>query len=204
MLGRNIVRFAVVAASLRLLLSEQTYGTIGLLTVVGMGNDQLVTLNLVMTLASVAGLIVSLMTLDMKDLYKPVLIAVALIGIGAWLDSDSTNLTRPSSLYVSQGIIAFAALYFLGPMVMIGIFRALARGPNHIVSFSAIFGITQTLGGLAGTALLGSFQIVREKYHGFELVQSLTATDPQVVQRIQQLGGAYARVQGDAAAEPLA
>ncbi|MEP9400606.1 MFS transporter [Sphingomonas silueang] len=197
MLGRNIIRFAVVAASLRVLLSEQTYGTVGLLTVVGVGNDQLVTLSLVMVLASIAGLAVSLLTLNMADLYKPVVIAVALIGIGAWLDSDSTNLTRPSSLYVSQGIIAFAALYFLGPMLMIGIFRALARGPSHIVSFSAVFGITQTLGGLAGTALLGSFQIVREKYHSFELVQSLTATDPLVVQRIQQLGGAYARVQGD-------
>ncbi len=198
MLGRNIVRFAVVAAVLRILLSEQTYGTVGLLAVVGMGNDQLVTLNLVMTLASVAGVVVGILTLDMKDLYRPVVIAVALIGLGAWMDSDSTNLTRPASLYLSQGIIAFAALYFLGPMIMIGIFRALARGPSHIVSFSAIFGITQTLGGLAGTALLGSFQIVREKYHAFELVQSLTATDPLVVQRIQQLGGAYARVQGDA------
>ncbi len=198
MLGRNIIRFAVVAASLRILLSEQTYGTLGLLTVVGMGNDQLVTLNFVMLLASIAGLVVSLKTLDMQDLYKPVILSVALIGVGAWLDADSTNLTRPSGLYVSQALIAFAALYFLGPMVMIGIFRALARGPSHIVSFSALFSITQTLGGLAGTALLGSFQIVREKYHAFELTQSLTATDPQVVQRIQQLGGAYARVLGDA------
>ncbi|WP_242416614.1 MFS transporter [Sphingomonas panni] len=199
MLGRNIVRFAVVAASLRILLSEQTFGTVGLLTVVGMGNDQLVTLSLVMTLASIAGVVVSLKTLNMQDLYKPVIVAVALIGLGAWLDSDSTNLTRPSSLYVSQGIIAFAALYFLGPMIMIGIFRALARGPSHIISFSAIFSISQTMGGLAGTALLGSFQILREKYHAFELTQTLTATDPQVVQRIQQLGGAYARVLGDAA-----
>lgn len=197
MLGRNIIRFAIVAASLRILLSEQTFGTVGLLTVVGMGNDQLVTLSLVMTLASIAGVVVSLKTLNMQDLYKPVVIAVALIGLGAWLDSDSTNLTRPSSLYVSQGIIAFAALYFLGPMIMIGVFRALARGPSHIISFSAIFSISQTMGGLAGTALLGSFQIVREKYHAFELTQSLTATDPQVVQRIQQLGGAYARVLGD-------
>ena len=163
-----------------------------------MGNDQLVTLSLVMTLASIAGVMVSLKTLNMQDLYKPVIVAVALIGLGAWLDSDSTNLTRPSSLYVSQGIIAFAALYFLGPMIMIGIFRALARGPSHIISFSAIFSISQTMGGLAGTALLGSFQIVREKYHAFELAQTLTATDPQVVQRIQQLGGAYARVLGDA------
>lgn len=197
MLGRNIIRFGIVAASLRILLSEQTYGTVGLLSVVGMGNDQLVTLSLCMVLGSLAGLIVGLKTLNMADLYKPVVIAVALIGIGAWMDSDSTNLTRPSSLYLSQTIIAFAALYFLGPMLMIGIFRALARGTTHIVSFSALFGITQTLGGLAGTALLGSFQIVREKYHSFELVQSLTLTDPVVVQRIQQLGGAYARVQGD-------
>src|SRR3546814_2916670 len=45
--------------------------------------------------------------------------------------------------------------------------------------------------------MLGSFQIVRERFHSNELVQSLVMTDPQVATRIQQLGGAYARVLTD-------
>lgn len=197
MRNRNIVRFAIVAASLRILLSEQSYGSIGLMTVVGMGNDQLVTLNLVVVIASIAGICVSLATLTPKDLILPVVISVALIGVGAWMDSHADNLTRPANLYLSQALIAFAALFFLGPMIMIGVFRALARGPSHIISFSAVFGISQTMGGLVGSALLGSFQIVREKFHAFQLTQSLTLADPQVAARIRQLGGAYASAIGD-------
>jgi hypothetical protein len=82
---------------------------------------------------------------------------------------------------------------------LMGILRAMAKGPNHLVSFSAIFGITQSLGGLAGSAALGTFQIAREKFHSHEIVQSLTLTDPQVSARIQSLGAAYGRVLNDPA-----
>src|SRR3546814_18122651 len=79
----------------------------------------------------------------------------------------------------------------------LGMLRAIVNGPSHLVSFSAVFGISQTLGGIGGAAMLGSFQIVRERFHSNELVQSLVMTDPQVATRIQQLGGAYARVLTD-------
>src|SRR3546814_16257769 len=78
--------------------------------------------------------------------------------------------------------------------MMAGMLRSIFNGPSHLVSFSAVFGISQTLGGIGGAAMLGSFQIVRERFHSNELVQSLVMTDPQVATRIQQLGGAYARV----------
>lgn len=71
--------------------------------------------------------------------------------------------------------------------------------PRHIVSFSAVFGISQQLGGLGGAALLGSFQIVRERFHSEVLTQALLPTDPSVALRLQQLGGAYARVLSDPA-----
>src|SRR3546814_6922462 len=106
-------------------------------------------------------------------------------------------LTRPANLFLSQAMIAFAAIYFIGPTMMAGMLRAIVNGPSHLVSFSAVFGISQTLGGIGGAAMLGSFQIVRERFHSNELVQSLVMTDPQVATRIQQLGGAYARVLTD-------
>src|SRR3546814_3866119 len=86
-------------------------------------------------------------------------------------------------------MIAFAAIYFIGPTMMAGMLRAIVNGPSHLVSFSAVFGISQTLGGIGGAAMLGSFQIVRERFHSNELVQSLVMTDPQVATRIPQLGG---------------
>jgi MFS family permease len=195
--SRDVLRFAAVAAVMRILLSEQGFGAVALLSAEGMGPDQLVTFYIVVTLASLAGLGASLLTLNPQDLLRPVVVSVALIAVGAFMDGDASNLTRPANLYASQAIIAFAAVYFLGATMMVGVLRAIVKGPSHMVSFSAVFGIAQTIGGLGGTALLGSLQIIREKVHSHELVQSLVMTDPQVATRLQQLGGAYGRVVGD-------
>jgi MFS family permease len=195
----DILRIAAVAAVMRLLLSEQSYGSLGLMAAVGMGQDQLVRLYSVVTLATLAGVALSVLRLDPTDLVRPIMISVALIMVAAFVDASATNLTRPANLYVTQAMLGFAAVYFLGPTMMLGVVRAIARGPSHMVSFSAFFGIAQTLGGLGGAALLGTFQVVREKQHSHELVQSLVMTDPQVALRIQQLGGAYGRVLGDPA-----
>jgi hypothetical protein len=195
----DILRFAALAASMRVLLSEQSFGSAGLLTTLGMGTDQLVVFYTVITLATLAGLLASLLSLNPQDLLRPVVISTALIALGAWMDSDASNLTRPAQLYVSQGLIAFAAIYFMGPLMMTGVFRALSKGPSHIVSFSAVFGISSTLGGLGGAALLGSLQVARERLHSNELVQAILMTDPQAAGRISALSGAYGRVLADPA-----
>ncbi|SMP82570.1 hypothetical protein SAMN06296065_12514 [Novosphingobium panipatense] len=197
MASRDIVRFALVAISVRLLLSEQSYGAFGLLQTLGMNNDQLIPLSTIMLLATIAGIAASAITLNPLNLGRPVFWSVALIAAGSFMDADASNLTRPAQMYLSQAMIAFAAVYFMGPTLLIGMLRALSKGPNHLVSFSALFGITQSLGGLAGSALLGTFQIMREKFHSHAIVQSIVATDPQVATRLQQLGGAYGKVVSD-------
>lgn len=194
---RGVLRFAFVAAAVRLLLGEQNVGSLGFLTVVGMGNDQLIVLNAVLAAATLAGVIASLVTLNPNDLVRPVALAVLLIAIGAWLDSSSSNLTRPAQFFVTQAMIGFAAAYFLGPVMIAGLLRALAKGQSHMVSFSAVFSIAQQLGGLGGSAFLGTYQIVRTKSHFNALVEGMAATDPQVALRVQQLGAAYARVLTD-------
>ena len=195
----GVLRFAAVAAIMRILLNEQNYGTTGLLTALGLVPDQLVVLYAIVTLATVAGMFLSLKALDPAKILRPLMISGVLIAIAAFIDASATNLTRPSQLYVTQGMIAFAAVYFLGPTMISGIIQALAKGPSHIVSFSAVFGISQTLGGLGGAALLGSFQVMRERLHSSNLVAGVITTDPQVALRLQQLGGAYARVVTDPA-----
>ena len=77
--------------------------------------------------------------------------------------------------------------------------RALQAGKGHIISFIALFGIVNSIGGLGGTALLGTYQIVREKAHSAAIVQTLDPTDPIVTQRIAAGGSAVARVIGDPA-----
>ncbi len=195
----DILRFAAVAILTRAVLSEQSVGATGLLTVLGMGNDQMRMLYFVVLLATLAGGVVSALTIDPLFLGRPILIALGLICIGALLDSDATNLTRPHDMYVSQALLGFAGALFMGPAMLIGLTRALQQGPTHFVSFSALFGITQNLGGLFGSAMLGTFQVIRERAHSAALVAQLNPDDPLVQQRLQQYAAAYGRVLGDPA-----
>lgn len=193
----TMVRFALVAISVRVLLSEQSYGAVGLMTALGMGNDQLVPLFAIVSVATLAGIAVSALTLDPMNLERPLRISLLLIAVGSFIDAHATNLTRPLDMAFSQALVAFAAVYFMGPTLLSGMLRALSKGMSHVVSFSALFSITQSLGGLAGSALLGTFQVSREKFHSHALTQWITLTDPVDASRIQALGGAYARVLGD-------
>ncbi|MDE8650889.1 MFS transporter [Novosphingobium album (ex Liu et al. 2023)] len=196
---REMARLMLVAAAVRVLLSEQAFGSVGLLTVLGMLNDQMVTLNLIIVAASVAGMLVAVITFNPADVTRPIAIAVLIIAIGAFLDADATNLTRPSSFYLSQALIGFASLLFMAQAMVIGISRTLLAGPRHLVSFVVLFGLSQSIGGLIGSALLGTFQTVREKFHSHELVQSIVMTDPIVAARVRAGSGAVGGVIGDPA-----
>ena len=182
---REMVRLMLVAASVRVLLSEQTFGSVGLLTVVGMLNDQMVTLNLIIIAASIAGLVTAILTFNPNDLARPINIAIVLIAIACFMDAGSDNLSRPANFYVSQAMIGFASLLFIGQTMVIGISRTLLAGAGQFISFVVLFNISQSVGGLAGSALLGTLQTVREKFHSNILVQQVVLTDPVDVQRVR-------------------
>jgi hypothetical protein len=162
-----------------------------------MGADQLVAHHGVLTACTLAGVLASLVLLKNCDLNRPIVLAVAIIAVAAFADANASNLTRPANLFLTQGAIAFAAALFLGPTLLTGLVHAIAKGPAHLVTFSAIFSISQTIGGLLGTAFLGTYQILRQRVHFQDLVNGVVLTDPQVALRVQQLGGAYAKVVAD-------
>lgn len=196
---REVVRLILVASFVRILLSEQTVGSIGLLTAVGMGPDQLVSLNAVILAASVAGLIGILFLFRPADVTFSIAISVALIAFGAFLDSGATNLSRPANLYFSQALIGFAAIVFLGSAMAIGLARALLEGGRVFISYIMLFSASQSLGALAGSALIGTFEILREKFHSHSLVSSINLADPLVAGRLRITGGALASTIGDSA-----
>jgi hypothetical protein len=61
--------------------------------------------------------------------------------------------------------------------------------PRNMVSFSVMFGITQNVGSLIGSALLGTFEIWREKFHSAHIVENVTLLNPQVQLRLQSSSG---------------
>lgn len=181
----------------RVVLSEQTSGASGLFQVLGLTNDQTMPLYaIILGATAVGGLCCAAV---MKPGREPAIHLVALVALvtGALMDSRATNLTRPEQMFYSQALIAFAGALFLPPALLTGLMSALKKGPNYILSFIIVFLTTQSLGGLLGSALFGTFITLREKYHSNILVEHLALTDPVVAQRVTQLGGVYARTLTD-------
>jgi hypothetical protein len=152
------------------------------------------TLSLVIIAASIAA------GLTYLAVFKPgretaiQMVALGLLLVGALMDSNATSLTRPEQMYVSQALIAAAGVLFLPPAMAAGLTLALQRGPTFILNFIVVFLTTQSLGGVIGSALVGTFITWRTRFHVQALAEHITWTDPLVTQRIAQLSGAYNRV----------
>jgi hypothetical protein len=123
------------------------------------------------------------------------------IAWGAWIDTSSTNLTRPAELYFSQALIGFGTTLFIGPALLFGFIRMLKRGPAYLVSLIVVFSSSQNVGGLAGSALLGSLQTIWSKAHALALSEHLTAGDPQTAARIAAGAAAISGAVVDPAAQ---
>lgn len=190
MLTGDIVRFAMVAFLVRIALAEQTYGAVGLLSAGGLNNDQLHGLFLAVTAAMFLGIIVAALTLSERNLPWQVAVAALCIALAAWLDSGSNSLTRPPQLMLSQSLVAFGTTLFVGPTLVFGFLRMSARGGDHLVSFIVLFSVSQNIGGLAGSALLGSVQTIMAKVHAQVMSERLLASDPQTAARLAQGSGA--------------
>ncbi|EXF93618.1 major facilitator transporter [Pseudomonas fluorescens HK44] len=190
-LGSGVmIRLALAVILIRMVLTEQSTGAVGLLQTLNLGSQQMHSLYVVMLLGSVAGLATSALTINPSHLLMPLIISLALMATGSVMDSFSTNLTRPENMYLSQFLLAFGGTFFLGPTMVLGT-RNVLTNPRNLVSFSVLFGICQSLGGLIGAALLGTFQIAREKFHSSHIVERLTLIDPQVVSRVQGSSASY-------------
>jgi MFS family permease len=192
----NMARLALSVLLIRVVQSEAS-GTVGFMQALGLNNDQMMTLWWIVMFGAVAGMVVSALTISPTRGTAQLLFSLAVMALGAYMDSNANNLTRPQDLYVSQFLLGFGGAMFVGPTFISG-FGAVIAAPNNLVSFSVMFSITQTLGSLLGTALTGTFQAWREKYHSSILVEHLTLLDPQVAARIQSgglasLGGAATR-----------
>lgn len=198
-LGSGVaIRLALCVLLIRMVTSEQSTGAVGFLQALNLGSEQMRSLYLVMLLGAISGLAISALTINPQHLVLPLFISLATMATGSFMDSTSSNLTRPAQMYVSQFLLAFGGTFFLGPTMALGISH-IRTNPRNLISFSVMFGICNNLGGLIGTALLGSYQIVREKFHFAIIVEQLTPLDPLVTSRISSGGAAYAGVVTDPA-----
>ncbi|MGL4197202.1 MAG: MFS transporter [Allorhizobium sp.] len=195
--SKDNLHMAAVLLVFRAVSSEQSSTAVSFFQQIGLLNDQQFVLWGFVLLASVGGALLCMALMSSRYVATAHVIALALIAVGAYLDSLATNLTRPEQMYLSQAMIAFGAAMFLPPVMAKGFASALQKGPAYIVNFIVIFLFTQITGALLTTAALGTFVTIREKFHSSVLVENILLTRPEVAQRVSQLAGAYGKVIGD-------
>ena len=192
----SILRLGLIMVLIRIVLAEQNTGVIGWLQYVGLQNEQMTSLAWSIFAGILCGIIASCLTLNPARLYWPTATALALIMIASLLDSQSTSLTRPDQLMLSQFLLGFGSAFFLAPAMLAGIGGVIADQRN-LVSFSVLFGMSQNIGGLLGSAILGTFQTWREKFHSSQLADQITTLNPLINDRLQQYLQQYQSHIGD-------
>ncbi|MEX3956363.1 MFS transporter [Trinickia sp. EG282A] len=193
----NIARFVGIALLMRLALAEQTFGSVGLLSAAGLDNDQLHILFVLVALAMAAGMGACVLTLSEARLPYQVMLAAICIAASALLDSHANNLTRPEQLYLSQALIGFGTTLFIGPAMLYGFIQMMRKGTDHYVTLVVVFSITQNVGALAGSAMMGSYQIERAHVHRDDLSAQLAIGDPAVTTRLSVGAAALAPMMSD-------
>jgi MFS family permease len=192
----SIVRLGLIMLLIRIALAEQNTGIIGWLQYVGLQNEQMTRLAWSIFAGIVCGIVASCLTLKPQKLVLPIIISLTAMMVASLLDSQSSSLTRPDQLMLSQFLIGFGSTYFLAPAMIVGIGGVVAD-PRNLVSFSVLFGMSQNIGGLLGSAILGTFQTWREKFHSSVIADQLTTLNPLVNERLQLYSQMYQNLIGD-------
>lgn len=191
-----IFRLGIVMILLRIMLAEQNTGAIGYLQQIGMLNDQMQGLALAILAGVAAGIICSALTINPKHLSWPIVLSLIIVMVASLMDAQSSPLTRASNMYFSQFLLGFSTSFFIAPAMLLGVGSVVTQ-PKNLVSFVVLFGMSQNLGGLMGSALLGTFQTWREKYHSSLLGDQLSLLDPNVTDRLAQYNSLFASLIGD-------
>lgn len=193
-----ILQFTGALLIFRIVLAEQTSGAPGLFQALGLQNDQMQGLFWMIVAMSVLGGLASAAVLKPGREHAIHAVALSLIIVGALMDSNSTSLTRPAQMMVSQAMIAFASALFLPAALASGLMVALKKGPQYILSFIIIFLLTQKVGGALGSAIFQTVIQFRQNAHRTHLYADLGQSDPLVLQRLQAYAGSYAGTIADA------
>lgn len=194
LLTPTMLRFLAGAFMIRFLTSEQTFGVVAMMRTLGMQPEQMAPLFALILAGVVIGIATSALTFGPKALIPQLLASVLLLGAAALLDQHRSSADRPMDFALSQFLAATGSGMFMGPLMLMGFRLTLARGLDHVVSFIVALSLTQTFGGLAGAAVLGSWQVHREHVHSAQLTAQLHADLPQVAHRLAQYEQALAAV----------
>ncbi|MEK1897687.1 MAG: hypothetical protein AAAB20_31200 [Rhizobium sp.] len=195
----TFIRWSLVAIVWRVAIAEQSIGVIGMLRDFGLTNDELSGLSIIIFLSAVAGLLTAAVVISAKRLPQMVMIALSLVATAAFVDSFSGMDSRVPQFLLTQGVVAFATTMFIGPSFIFGLSRVITEGGAKMTSFVALFGITQAIGTLAGTAFVQSYLFYSQQLH----LSDFANQAPKSSALVAQLFFDAARRYGTTIADPV-
>lgn len=195
-----MMRFVLAVLLFRVVLSEQTVGVVGLMSVLGQSNAQMQTLFAWISVGLLTGFVLAAVVALKRGTPLLSVFAVALVLCAALMDSDATSLSRPEQFVVSQTLLAVGLGLFFSASLLQGFGPVMQQGGLNLVSFLAAFSGAQFLGSLLGSAGVSTWVARRQSFHYAALTEQFEIGDPLVTLRLGQLAGSLARVVTDPAA----
>lgn len=158
LLNIQLLEISLAAAFVRMCLAEQSTGATGLFRdVLNFSDYQLMGYYGILTLGALSGGLSCLYIYNYERSHGMVLFAAALIPLGSFLSMNLSIDMLPSNIYLGQFLIAFASVFFIGPLLANGIILGVARGTNYVITFAVIFTFSQGVFGLLGSAIIEYF-----------------------------------------------
>jgi hypothetical protein len=98
---------------------------------------------------------------------------------------------------LTQAIIAFATTLFIGPSFIFGLSRVITEGGGKMTSFVALFGITQAVGSLAGTAFVQTYLYYAQQLHLLEFAGQAVKSKATVISLLSHNSDLFKAVVSD-------
>jgi MFS transporter, DHA2 family, multidrug resistance protein len=124
----------------------------------------------------------------------PLSLGLALFAVGAFLSSRITPSWQAGDFRLSMIVIGFGQGLFLIPTVY---YATRDVAPEQGTTAAALFNLSRVVGQTFGIAVVGSLITEREKFHSAFLVESLSNSNPALVERFSNLVATFLREHGD-------
>ncbi|WP_144751843.1 MULTISPECIES: MFS transporter [Bartonella] len=178
--SKEIVQSVLILLVFHVFLLERSTLTVGFFSLFGLLNREMAPMYLAIIFGALLGgaVCVFFLRVGREDYFY--LVSLGCLALGTYLDSHVNHLTRPQDMMLSQGLVSFSYALFLPPALCRGFVISGERGPRYVLSFIAVFLLTQVTGGLMGSAFFGSLQFFFAHKNFESLTQNIVVTDPLI------------------------
>ncbi|WP_336276659.1 MFS transporter [Bartonella sp. CB178] len=185
--SKEMVQPVLILLAFRVFLLENSTLAPEFFNLFGLLNSEMRPMYLAVTFGTILGgaICVSFLRAGREDYFY--LVSLSCLAIGSYLDSYVSRFTRPEDMMLSQGLIGLGYALFLPPALFNGFVVSNERGPRYVLSFIAIFLLTQVTGGLMSSAFFGSLQLFFAHTHFEKLTQNIIVTDPFILGEMDAL-----------------